>query len=114
RALSASGAALVSIWRAPAGITVRPGAPAGAGIPGRNQPTTETGATAAIPSTNACETTSPPLVRPTGTTVVRKRASSGPTISRLRLAYIVSRYPLVSHTFIAREVRELRRLGAHV
>jgi colanic acid/amylovoran biosynthesis glycosyltransferase len=31
-----------------------------------------------------------------------------------RLAYIVSRYPLVSHTFILREVRALRRAGARV
>jgi glycosyltransferase involved in cell wall biosynthesis len=46
--------------------------------------------------------------------VVRNRICSAPTICRLRLAYLVSRYPIVSHTFIAREVRELRRLGAEV
>jgi colanic acid/amylovoran biosynthesis glycosyltransferase len=32
----------------------------------------------------------------------------------LRLAYLISRYPAVSHTFILREVRELRRLGVDV
>ena len=30
---------------------------------------------------------------------------------RPRLAYLASRYPGVTHTFIAREVAELRRLG---
>lgn len=45
---------------------------------------------------------------------MRTRTCSAPTICRLRLAYLVSRYPIVSHTFIAREVRELRRLGAEV
>lgn len=29
----------------------------------------------------------------------------------LRLAYLISRYPAISHTFILREVRELRHLG---
>src|SRR5437868_8724781 len=28
-----------------------------------------------------------------------------------RIAYLVSQYPAVSHTFILREIRELRRLG---
>ncbi|MDB0542250.1 glycosyltransferase [Ralstonia solanacearum] len=32
----------------------------------------------------------------------------------LRLAYLVSRYPAVSHTFILREVSALRRLGAQI
>ncbi len=32
----------------------------------------------------------------------------------MRLAYLVSRYPLVSHTFILREVQALRRAGAEV
>lgn len=32
----------------------------------------------------------------------------------LRLAYLVSQYPAVSHTFILREVCELRRRGVHV
>lgn len=32
----------------------------------------------------------------------------------LRLAYLVSRYPAVSHTFILREVLGLRRLGAQI
>ena len=31
-----------------------------------------------------------------------------------RLAYLVSRYPAVSHTFILREVLQLRRVGLHV
>ena len=31
-----------------------------------------------------------------------------------RCAYLVSRYPLVTHTFIAGEIRELRRRGVHV
>lgn len=39
-------------------------------------------------------------------------ASSAPQV--LRLAYLVSRYPAVSHTFIQREVEALRRLGATV
>jgi colanic acid/amylovoran biosynthesis glycosyltransferase len=34
--------------------------------------------------------------------------------SQLRLAYLASRYPAVTHTFIAREVAELRRLGIEV
>jgi colanic acid/amylovoran biosynthesis glycosyltransferase len=37
-----------------------------------------------------------------------------PEASALRLAYLVSRYPAVSHTFILREVLALRRLGATV
>lgn len=32
----------------------------------------------------------------------------------MRLAYVVSRYPATSHTFVSREVRELRRLGVSV
>ena len=32
----------------------------------------------------------------------------------MRIAYIVGRYPAVSHTFILREVHALRRLGVHV
>lgn len=32
----------------------------------------------------------------------------------IRLAYFISRYPAVSHTFILREVRELRALGVEV
>ena len=35
-------------------------------------------------------------------------------MSRLRLAYLVSRYPAISHTFILREVLELRKLGIDV
>jgi colanic acid/amylovoran biosynthesis glycosyltransferase len=31
-----------------------------------------------------------------------------------KLAYLVSRYPAVSHTFILREIVELRRLGFHI
>lgn len=38
------------------------------------------------------------------------QAQQGP----LRLAYLVSRYPAISHTFILREVSELRRLGAEI
>jgi glycosyltransferase involved in cell wall biosynthesis len=34
--------------------------------------------------------------------------------SKIRLAYLVSRYPAVSHTFILREVRELRALGFEI
>jgi colanic acid/amylovoran biosynthesis glycosyltransferase len=34
--------------------------------------------------------------------------------SHLRLAYLASRYPAVTHSFIAREVAELRRLGIEV
>ncbi len=33
---------------------------------------------------------------------------------RARIAYLVSRYPAVSHTFILREVLELRRVGFHI
>jgi glycosyltransferase involved in cell wall biosynthesis len=33
---------------------------------------------------------------------------------RLRLAYVVSRYPSISHTFILREVLALRRAGAEI
>jgi glycosyltransferase involved in cell wall biosynthesis len=32
----------------------------------------------------------------------------------LRIAYLISRYPAISHTFILREIRELRRLGADI
>ncbi len=32
----------------------------------------------------------------------------------LRIGYLVSRYPAISHTFILREVRELRRLGFEI
>lgn len=35
-------------------------------------------------------------------------------MTRLRLAYLVSRYPSISHTFILREVRELRQLGFEI
>ena len=34
--------------------------------------------------------------------------------SQIRLAYLVSRYPAVSHTFILREVRQLRALGFEI
>jgi len=33
---------------------------------------------------------------------------------RLRLGYLISRYPAISHTFILREVQELRRLGFEI
>src|SRR5690242_17788626 len=33
---------------------------------------------------------------------------------QIRLAYLVSRYPAVSHTFILREVRQLRALGFEI
>lgn len=32
----------------------------------------------------------------------------------LRLAYLISQYPAISHTFILREVRHLRALGLHI
>jgi glycosyltransferase involved in cell wall biosynthesis len=32
----------------------------------------------------------------------------------LRIAYLISRYPAISHTFILREIAELRRLGADI
>lgn len=32
----------------------------------------------------------------------------------LRIAYLISRYPAISHTFILREIRELRRLGVAI
>jgi colanic acid/amylovoran biosynthesis glycosyltransferase len=32
----------------------------------------------------------------------------------LRIAYLISRYPTISHTFILREIAELRRLGADI
>jgi glycosyltransferase involved in cell wall biosynthesis len=32
----------------------------------------------------------------------------------LRIAYLISRYPAISHTFILREIRELRRLGVEI
>ena len=32
----------------------------------------------------------------------------------LRIAYLISRYPAISHTFILREIRELRRLGVDI
>ena len=32
----------------------------------------------------------------------------------IRLAYLVSQYPTVSHTFILREIRYLRKLGCDV
>jgi glycosyltransferase involved in cell wall biosynthesis len=35
-------------------------------------------------------------------------------MSALRVAYLVGRYPQMTHTFVLREVRELRRLGADV
>ncbi|HVW85533.1 MAG TPA: glycosyltransferase [Bryobacteraceae bacterium] len=34
--------------------------------------------------------------------------------SSLRIAYLISRYPAISHTFILREVLELRRLGIEI
>ena len=37
------------------------------------------------------------------------RGDAGP-----RLGYLISRYPAISHTFILREVRELRRLGFQI
>ena len=46
--------------------------------------------------------------------------STGPHPTRTRpdgapvVAYLVSRYPAVSHTFIRREIAELRRLGLRV
>src|SRR5207248_1071607 len=33
---------------------------------------------------------------------------------RMRIAYLVGRYPAISHTFILREVQALRRLGVEV
>ena len=32
----------------------------------------------------------------------------------LRIGYLISRYPAISHTFILREVQELRRLGLDI
>lgn len=51
----------------------------------------------------------PPLVQdgPIEVTPSRERAHDGPA----RVAYLVSRYPAASHTFIRREVAALRRCG---
>lgn len=35
-------------------------------------------------------------------------------VARAKLGYLISRYPSISHTFILREVRELRRLGLQI
>lgn len=37
-----------------------------------------------------------------------------PQPSQLRIAYLVSEYPALSHTFITREIAELEKLGHHV
>jgi colanic acid/amylovoran biosynthesis glycosyltransferase len=37
-----------------------------------------------------------------------------PNVKQPRLAYLVSEYPGVSHTFVLREVRRLRALGLHI
>lgn len=37
-----------------------------------------------------------------------------PGVMPIRTAYLVSRYPAISHTFILREVQELRRLGFEI
>lgn len=36
------------------------------------------------------------------------------TLSNLRIAYLVSQYPAANHTFVLREIRQLRALGAEV
>lgn len=60
----------------------------------------------------------PPQARTGGTPPAARRArssttpaSAGTAPRRPRLAYLVSRYPAVSHTFILREVRVLRSRG---
>lgn len=45
---------------------------------------------------------------------VAPTASDGQTQAPLRVAYLVSKYPAVSHTFIEREVLNLRRHGVEV
>lgn len=49
----------------------------------------------------------------TGATAEHGTVASQPhtTAQKPRLAYLISRYPAVSHTFILREVRQLRELG---
>jgi len=47
----------------------------------------------------------------TGATAKDRVPVTGEPTARPRLAYLVSRYPAVSHTFILREVRQLRALG---
>jgi len=48
---------------------------------------------------------------PTG---VQRAAEPGAAPARLALAYLIGRYPDVSHTFVAREVEALRARGVHV
>ncbi len=55
----------------------------------------------------------PPIHSPPDT-MPAARFVPPPAAQPLRLAYLVSRYPAVSHTFILREVTALRRLGATV
>jgi colanic acid/amylovoran biosynthesis glycosyltransferase len=43
----------------------------------------------------------------------RDHAAAGPA-QRLRIAYLVNKYPFVSHTFIRREIHELERRGHEV
>jgi colanic acid/amylovoran biosynthesis glycosyltransferase len=44
----------------------------------------------------------------------RDGAAAGPATGALQVGYVVSHYPARSHTFVLREVRALRRLGARV
>src|SRR4051794_7391423 len=100
------------MWRCPAGCSQTS---AGAGAFGGSHPTTCTSWPAPCSaSITAIATISPPLRRATGITVVRKATRMAPTIRRLRIGHFTSRYPIPSHAFVAREVRELRRLGAEV
>jgi glycosyltransferase involved in cell wall biosynthesis len=48
-----------------------------------------------------------PRKQPTGAT----EPAASPQAGRVRMAYLVSRYPAVSHTFILREVLQLRQRG---
>lgn len=44
----------------------------------------------------------------------REQTETGPDEWTFSTAYLVSQYPAISHTFILREIRRLRRLGARI
>ena len=51
------------------------------------------------------------LIRQTCRCPARMSIESSPSENRLKIGYLVSQYPAITHTFILREIRTLRRLG---
>src|SRR5665213_2690502 len=56
----------------------------------------------------------PILTTPDALSADEASPSTTRTASTRRLAYLVSHYPAISHTFILREVRQLRREGLEI